>query len=213
MNKLALTAAALCALAAPAAYLAAQDVAVPGVADASRVTAGTYAVDPNHTLVQWQVDHLGFNPYFGLFGDAEGSLTIDPRALGQAKVDISLPISSLTVVNQALRDHMTRPGEDGGAPDFFGADAGMARFVSSKVTPTGTQQASIEGTLTMNGKSAPVVLAARFTGAGSNPMSKVETIGFSAQTTIRRSQWGIGYGIPMVSDDVALTITAAFEKQ
>lgn len=213
MKKLALTAAALCALAAPAAYLAAQDAVVPGTADASRVTAGTYAVDPNHTLVQWEVDHLGFNPYFGLFGDAEGSLTIDPQALDQAKVDITLPISSLTVVSKGLRDHMTRPGKDGTTPDFFGADAGMARFVSNKVTPTGTQQAIIEGTLTMNGKSAPVVLAARFTGAGSNPMSEVETIGFSAETTIRRSQWGIAYGIPMVSDDVALTITAAFEKQ
>ena len=213
MNKLALTAAALCTLAAPAAYLAAQDAGIPGVADTSRVTAGTYAVDPNHTLVQWEVDHLGFNPYFGLFGEAEGSLTIDPQALEKASVDVSLPISSLTVVSKGLRDHMTRPGKDDAAPDFFGADAGMARFVSNKVTPTGTQQAIIEGTLTMNGKSAPVVLAARFTGAGSNPMSEAETIGFSAETTIRRSQWGIAYGIPMVSDDVALTITVAFEKQ
>ena len=59
----------------------------------------------------------------------------------------------------------------------------------------------------------PVTIDARFTGAGSNPMKKVETIGFEGTATIMRSDFGVDYALPLVSDEVELTISAAFEKQ
>ena len=49
---LALTAAPVLAQTAPA--------GIPGAAVKSRITAGTYAVDPFHTQVTWQVNHMGF---------------------------------------------------------------------------------------------------------------------------------------------------------
>jgi len=52
---------------------------VPGVKDTSRVAAGTYTTDPGHTLIGWRVSHFGFNDYFGIFGDATGTLTLDPE--------------------------------------------------------------------------------------------------------------------------------------
>ena len=212
MKKLAI-AAALAAIAAPATYLSAQNAEAPGAMDTSRVTAGTYAADPAHTLVEWRLDHLGFNPYFGLFGDVEGTLELDPANLAAAKVDVHIPIAAVTVASEGLKDHLLRPGKNGGQPDFFGPEPGMARFVSTGVTPLGTTRAIIEGTLTMNGKSGPVALVAQFTGAGANPMNQAETVGFTAETTIQRSAWGISYGVPMVGDEVDLKITAAFEKQ
>jgi polyisoprenoid-binding protein YceI len=54
----------------------------PGAPDAARVTAGTYKADPNHTLVGWRVNHLGFNDYFGIFGDVTGTLVLDPKNPG-----------------------------------------------------------------------------------------------------------------------------------
>ena len=186
---------------------------MPGQMDLSRVTAGTYATDPAHTLVEWEVSHFGFNPYIGLFGDAEGTLTIDPADIAATQLDVSVPINSLAVVSEGLRDHMLRPGEDGAEPDFFGPDAGMARFVATDVRRVTNTSALASGDLTMNGVTRPLAMLVEFTGAGANPMSDAQTIGFTGTATVTRSDYGIDYAVPMVSDDVELRITAAFERQ
>lgn len=186
---------------------------VPGQVDVSRVEAGTYQVDPNHTLVGWRANHFGFNDYFGIFGNSTGTLDIDPANPAAAKLDVSIPIASVVTASEGLTDHLTRDGADGADPDFFGADPAPARFVSTSVEPTGDTSANITGDLTINGITNPVVIAAEFTGAGANPMSQVQTIGFEGTTTIKRSDWNINFAIPMVSDEVELDISAAFEKK
>lgn len=186
---------------------------VPGTQDPSRVTAGTYSLDAAHTLVDWQVSHFGFNDYIGLFGNITGTMTMDPANVEAATFEIMVPIAEVTVASAGLKDHLLRPGKDGGQPDFFGPEPGMATFTSTSVTKTGETTADVAGTLTINGKSGPVTLQTEFIGAGSNPFSKKETVGFHARTTIDRTQWGINYGLPFVGKDVTLTISAAFEKQ
>ena len=185
----------------------------PGAPDAARVTAGTYKADPNHTLVGWRVNHLGFNDYFGIFGDVTGTLVLDPKNPGAAKVDITVPVSRVTTANAALTAHLLRAGKDGGKPDFFGPAPADARFVSTSVTVSGTT-ARIAGNLTLNGVTKPVTLDAGFAGAGTTPafMGGKETVGFSARATINRSDFGVNMGIPLVSDQVQLDITVAFEK-
>ena len=185
---------------------------LPGAMDASRVNGGTYKTDPSHSLVAWSVNHFGFNDYYGAFGDVEGTLEIDPEDPASAKVDVTIPITSVSVVSEKLRDHLLRPGKDGGKPDFFGAEPEAARFVSTHVDVDGTT-AEITGNLTMNGITREVILDTQFTGAGAHPRSKVETIGFEATTMINRSDFGINYALPIVSDDVQLKISVAFEKQ
>lgn len=190
-----------------------QPAQLPGQTDASRVVAGTYTVDGGHTLVQWSVDHFGFNPYYGLFGDVEGALQLDPANLSATKLDVTVPITSLAVVSDGLREHMLRAGKDGGKPDFFGTAPAPARFISTQVRRTGERQAQIAGNLTLNGVTKPVTIAAEFTGAGDNPMNKKPTIGFTGTTMIKRSEFGMNFAVPMVSDEVKLNITAAFERQ
>lgn len=186
---------------------------IPGTMDPARVTAGTYALDPAHTLVSWDVNHFGFNDYFGLFGNITGTMTMDPAKINAAKFEIMVPVAEVTVASAGLKDHLLRAGKDGAAPDFFGPTPGMAKFTSTSITRTGATTANVSGMLTMNGKSAPVTLAAEFTGAGANPFNKKETVGFHARAVIDRTQWGINYGVPLVGKDVELTISAAFEKQ
>ena len=218
MNRTALAALAALALTTGGVVLAPSLVAqsapqVPGAQDPSRVTAGTYALDANHTLVDWQVSHFGFNDYIGLFGNVSGTMTLDPANINASKFDIKIPIADVTVASAALKSHLLRPGKDGGAPDFFGAEPGMATFTSSSVTKTSATTANVSGMLTINGKSAPVTLATEFAGAGTNPYNKKATVGFHARAVIDRTQWGINYGVPFVGKDVTLTISAAFEKQ
>jgi polyisoprenoid-binding protein YceI len=186
---------------------------IPGTMDVSRAEAGTYSADPNHTLIGWRVNHLGFSDYFGIFGGSTGTLTIDPAAPQNAKVDITIPVASVTTANAGLTAHLLKPAGESGKADFFGANPAPAHFVSTKVEPNGTK-ATITGDLTLNGVTKPVVIEAEFTGAGKAmmPPNKV-TLGFEGTTTIKRSDFGVGYGIPLVSDEVELDITTAFEKQ
>ena len=187
--------------------------ALPGQVDVSRVAAGSYAADPLHTLVGFRVNHFGFNDYFGIFGGVTGTLQIDPANPSAASVDVTIPVADVTVAAQGLKDHLLRAGEDGGDPDFFGPNPAAARFTSTSVAMTGDTSANITGNLTLNGVTKPVVVAAEFTGAGANPMSQVQTLGFEGRTTIKRSDFGVDAFIPLVSDEVELDITAAFEKQ
>jgi polyisoprenoid-binding protein YceI len=215
MNRLALAAAPALLLAVLGGYgaLTAQPAAqAPGKLDPARVTAGRYLVDGRHTLVGWRVNHFGFNDYFGIFGDVAGSLDIDPRNLAATRLDVTIPVAKVTTANAGLTDHLLRPGKDGAKPDFFGAAPADARFVSTAVKRTGPLKATITGNLTLNGVTRPVTIAAEFTGAGPHPMNKRLNIGFKGRATINRSDFGIGFGIPMVSDRVEFDLTAAFEK-
>lgn len=206
-------AAAVLAIAGP---LTAQMADKPGARDASRVTAGTYAADNEHTLVRWRVDHVGITPYFGLFGQITGTLVLDPANPTAAKVDVTIPVAQVTTASAGLTSHLLRaPAQAGGKPDFFGPSPAPARFVSTAVTAdkaAGT--AKITGNLTLNGVTKPVTLDASFYGAGKGPpeMGSAEMVGFEAKSKIKRSDFGIDMGIPLVSDEVDLEIVAAFTK-
>ena len=182
---------------------------IPGQMDRARVEAGTYKSDKAHSIVGWRYNHLGFNDYFGIFGDIDATLTIDPANLSAAKVDATIPINP-TVASSGFRDHLLRPGQNGGKPDFWGPNPAAARFVSTSVMPDGNK-AMIHGDLTMNGITKPVTINAEFTGAG-NSMQGKKTVGFEGTATIKRSDWGLNTFVPMVGDEVELQISTAFEK-
>jgi polyisoprenoid-binding protein YceI len=179
--------------------------AIPGALDPARVTAGTYAVDGGHTQVMFAYNHMGFTDNFGIIAAPTGSLTLDPKMPDAAKVSISFPVANLRTGIPALDEHLMKP-------DFFdAAKFPTATFESTGVKAQGTS-AQIMGNLTIHGVTKPVTLDAHFTGAGMNTFMKKETIGFAAKATIKRSDFGMGYGVPMVGDTIDLKITAAFEK-
>lgn len=182
--------------------------AIPGAKDAARVTGGTSAVDSQHVLIGWKVDHFGFNDYFGQFGQATGTLTLDKANPAASRVEITIPVNSASAASPQLIQHLM-------TADFFdAANHPEARFVSTRVVlDDDGDEADIYGDLTLRGVTKPVKLEADFVGAGVNPMNSKETVGFHAETTIRRSDFGINFALPMVSDEVELEISVAFEKQ
>ncbi|RXR27577.1 YceI family protein [Sphingobium fluviale] len=178
---------------------------VPGKPDPTRVTGGTYTVDPGHTQVAFRYNHLGFSNNMGLIPASGGSLTLDPKAPEKAQVTVTFAVAALRSSVPALDEHLMKA-------DFFdAAKFPTATFQSTSVKVSG-QTAQITGKLTIKGITKDVTLNARFVGAGMNAMAKKETVGFDAEAQIKRSDFGLGYGVPMVGDDVSLQITAAFEK-
>jgi polyisoprenoid-binding protein YceI len=153
--------------------------------------------------VTFTVNHLGFSTYRGIFGAITGSMTLDPKAPAKAKVSIDIPMSGITTTVEKLDEHLK-------TPDFFdAAKYPTAHFESTSVRVSG-KTAKISGNLTIKGVTKPVVLDTVFVGAGT--MMGKRTVGFDATTTVKRSDFGVSYGIPLVPDAVPLQISVAFEK-
>ena len=177
----------------------------PGAPEASRVLAGNYKVDGHHTQVVWTVDHMGVSPLTGALSAKEGTLTLDPKNPSAAKVSVTFTVADMTTSAPAFTTHLL-------SADFFEATKfPTATFVSTSVKATGNT-AKISGDLTIKGVTKPVVLDAKFFGAGPNAQSKKLNIGFSGTTSIKRSDFGLGFGVPVVGDDLELRVNAAFER-
>ncbi|RYD65070.1 MAG: polyisoprenoid-binding protein [Sphingomonadales bacterium] len=188
---------------------------MPGTKDKAAITGGTYTVDANHTLVKWEVNHFGFSPLWGLFGQVTGTMQLDPKNPGASKVDVTIPVSKMVTGVPGFTAHLLRDGKDGGKPDFFGSAPADAKFVSTHVMiDADGDEAKVHGNLTLNGITKPVTLDVDFYGAGKAPaqMGGKENVGFEAEAKIKRSDFGLGYAVPLVSDEVELTIAAAFQK-
>ena len=171
------------------------------------VKAGNYVVEPGHTQVVFSLLHFGFTNYSGLFSDASGTLKFNPKHIDKTRLNVTLKVGSVQTTSSVLTDELKNP-------DWFdAAQFPTASFVSTSVVPTGDGNADITGDLTLHGVTQPATLHAHFIGAGVNPMDKAYTVGFEGTTTIKRSAFGISKYVPMVSDDVQLTIAGAFEKK
>ena len=182
----------------------------PGQPDPARVTAGTYTADRAHTMVAFQINHMGFADTFGLFGDITGTLVIDPAHLDQAQVAVRIPVRKLVTTSEVLTAHLFLPGSANFSPDYFGPKPVDAIFVSTKVTPgTDGMSAAIAGNLTLNGLTKPVTIAARFTGAGKGLLGGLY-VGFEGTTQIKRSDFGLVADMRLVGDPVDLKISATF---
>lgn len=181
---------------------------LPGRQDTKLVTGGSYAVDPNHTQVLFAFNHMGFTQNIGILAaPSSGTLMLDPKAPEKAKVNITFPVANIRSGVSAFDQHMM-------TPEFFDA----AKFPTATFTSTSVKvdaddpEAEITGNLTIRGITKEVTLDADFTGAGINPMSKKETVGFSAEAVIKRSDFGLGAYAPTIGDTIELKIVAAFEK-
>lgn len=192
---------------AAAAPLVAQQMPTtpPGAPEPSRVAAGTYKVETNHTQVLFGVDHLGFNPYYGHFSDVTGTLTLDPAKPEQARLDVTIPIASVRTTSAKLDEELKS------AQFFDAAKFPTMRFRSTSVRVSGAS-AQVAGELTLHGVTRPVTMEAMFHGAGKGMRGMGDQVGFEGRARIKRSEFGVSAGIPLISDEVTVLITAAFEK-
>ena len=186
--------------------LLAVSAAQAGESALSSAKPGSYKVESYHTQVGFSLSHFGFTNYSGLFSGATGTLKLDPAKLGTSKLDISIPVDSVTTTVSKLTDELK------GDKWFDTAKFPQATFVSTQVLPA-AGGATVTGNLTLHGITKPVVFHVRFIGAGVNPLDKAYTVGFEATGTIKRSDFGVTTYLPAVGDEVQLTIAGAFEQQ
>ncbi len=163
--------------------------------------ATQYTLDPTHTAVLWHINHFGFSNPSGKWM-AEGTLTIDSAKPQNSQVKAIIHIDQITTGVAKLDEHLM-------SKDFFdAAQFPTAVFVSSKVIPHGKDKADVEGTLTLHGISRPVVLKVTLNKMGVNPVTQKETLGFTAVTELKRSDFDIKAYLPGLGDNVKINIEA-----
>jgi polyisoprenoid-binding protein YceI len=173
----------------------------------AQAQSATYALDPTHTFVTFEVPHFGVTTNRGRFDKKTGSVTLD-KAGKSGKVEITIETGSINTGTEAFNKHLQ-------SKDFFNsAEFPTAKFVADKFVFNGDKVAEVTGTLTLLGKTNPVTLKANNFGCYQNPMLKVEVCGGDFETTIVRSQWGVTWGLNFgFSDNVKLVIQAEGIKQ
>jgi polyisoprenoid-binding protein YceI len=178
----------------------------PPTKDVAHVKPGTYKVEPAHTQVLFSVSHFGFTTYYGNFSGVSGSLAVTPKKIADMAVSISVPVASVATTSTKL------DGELKSADWLDAAHYPAMVFRSTKVTQTGPYEADVEGMLSLHGITKPLTLHATFNGAGVNMLDQKQTLGFQLSGALKRSDYGVSKYVPLVSDDVTLMISAAFEK-
>lgn len=169
---------------------------------AGSASAASYRLDPVHTRVVFLVDHAGLSRAIGAFSGVQGRLEFDPEHWAQARVDLTVPVTSLELGDADWRDKVL-------ADTFLDAgDHPTARFVSTSVEPTGEGSARIAGTLTLRGITRPVVLDVRLNAVKRHPITRRRSAGFSATATLSRRDFGIVDWPNVIGDRVELLIEA-----
>ncbi len=180
---------------------------IAGAGTLREVKAGAYQSDPDHTQIVFSLSHLGFTEYTGIFSGATGSLQLDPTKIEASKLNISVPVQSITTTSSKLTEELK------GDQWFNTAQFPSATFVSTSISPAADGSFKVSGNLTLHGVTKPLVLVAHFVGAGVNPITKTYTVGFEASTLIKRGDFGISTYLPVLGGDVTLKIAGAFVTQ
>jgi polyisoprenoid-binding protein YceI len=169
------------------------------------VRSGSYVLDPAHGKITWSVDHMGFSTYVGQFTDVAGTLDLDVRNPAASTLSATIDTDSVGTLNDQLDSHLR-------TADFLDtANFPQAQFAATSIRLIDRDSAAITGNLTLRGVTRPVTIEADFNQAGINPVDQKYTLGFDGETTIKRSDFGINYGLPMLGDEVTLNLEAEFK--
>jgi polyisoprenoid-binding protein YceI len=193
--------------------------AAPAVKTAKMTApAGVYDLDLVHTSLNFRVNHIGLSRYTARFTRMEGKLNFDPAQPAAMTVEVSVDPGSIQTNSFDKTydfDAILRSAE------FFDtARFPKLTFRSTKVEVTGPNTARVTGDLDFHGVSRPIVLETTFNGgyAKGDMDPTAARVGFSAHGSIKRSEFGMSYGVPApgtsmgVGDDVEILIEVEFTK-
>ena len=175
--------------------------AAPAFAEAEK-----YVLDSSHSQIVFSYNHLGYSTSWGMFSGFAGEIQFDQADPAASSVTVSFPVKSMLTGWEERFTHFM-------SPDFFdAADDEMVSFTSTAIEVTGEKTAKITGDLTLNGVTKSVVLDAVLNQVGDHPMANKPWAGFSATTTLVRSEYNLGMFAPYVSDEVQVQISVEAMK-
>ncbi len=167
----------------------------------------TYRVDPVHSFITFRVKHMNTAYAYGRFNSFSGTLVVDEKNPANSRIELEIDANSVDTGNSQRDDHLR-------SPDFFNArQFPKITFKSTRVRKINNTTVEVTGELTARGVTRPLTVRVEYTGKGRNPRGQ-EIIGFETTFTIKRSQFGINYGLNGgLADDVRITVSVEAIRQ
>ncbi len=168
----------------------------------------TWTSDPNHSEVDFSITHMTISNVHGRFGHVNATIAYNEADVSKSTVNATIDVTGVDTGEEARNNHLK-------SPDFFDVTTfPTATFTSTSVARSGSGL-TINGNLTLHGVTKPVVLSADGPRGPAPGMDHKPHAGFSAATTVKRSDFGIGGKFPstMVGDEVKLNIDLEVVKQ
>ena len=160
--------------------------------------ADSYTIDPAHTYPNFTISHLGFSTMLGRFNKSEGKMTFD-EAKGTGSVEITIDANSIDTAHEKRDKHLR-------SPDFLNtAEFPTITFKSTKASIKGGK-GTVDGNITIMGVTKPITLNVTHMKCGVHPFNKKNVCGFDATAKLKRSDFGVKYGLPAIGDDMELIL-------
>jgi len=176
-----------------------------------QASADTWVFDKENSSIRFTWDHLGLSRQSGQFIDFDGRLEFSPTDPEGGMVEVVIKAASLST---GVKEYDTNLKSE----SFFNVDRyPIITFRSTWVRRTGERTGEVDGELTIMGVSKPVTLKVIWNYTGEHPFAPINPTykgkwvsGFSASTKVRRSEWGLTRALPLISDDIWISIEAEF---
>lgn len=182
-------------------------VFIAGFSGSAQAQIEHYSFDKAHTQILFFADHLGFSHSQGEFLDFDGGFVFDRTKPENSSVEVTIQTASIDMDDEKWDEHMK-------SGDFFNVESfPTMTFKSTNIEVTGDNTANITGDLTILGVTKPATLAVTHNKSAKHAFSGKYVSGFSAKGMIKRSDYGMTYGLPMVGDEIELRIEVEGERE
>lgn len=171
-----------------------------------QLRAGQYHLDQSHAAIIFKANHLGLSSYIGRFNQWDARLDFNPEAMAAAKLSATVSTASVDTNNAKLEETLR-----GGS--WFDSNSFPETYFESTEVLAEQDGFRFNGLLTLRGVTHPVSLYGEFVGGAVNRLNGHYTLGFRAEGSIKRSDFGIDNYLGMVADEVELEVHAEFIRQ
>ncbi len=158
-----------------------------------------FAIDPVHSSIIFGINHLGVSTFYGRINNAAGEFHLSHGKPGASSFNISAKTQNIDTNNDGRNQHLK-------SGDFFDAKQFTdITFKSTAVSRSGKTTFAVTGDLTVHGVTRPINIVIEHIGTKETRMGVRS--GFTANFTIKRSDFGMTYGLGgVLGDEVMLMI-------
>jgi polyisoprenoid-binding protein YceI len=163
--------------------------------------ADNYKIDSEHAAVIFKVVHYGVGNAYGRFNDPTGAVVLDKADPSKSSFTFEVKTENVDTDNEKRDAHLK-------SPDFFDARQFPTITFKSKSVKADGDKFQVTGDLTLHGVTREIVVPITKTGEKDTGKAGYRT-GWEANVSLKRSEYGMTYGIQQgsIGDDVQLVIS------
>ena len=161
-----------------------------------------YEIDTAHSMIIFRAKHNNVSYNYGRFNEFTGEIMISADAVIERTVEFEVKAASVDTGNEKRDQHLR-------SSDFFSAKQfPLITFKSTEVSEKEGKEDVLEvtGDLELHGVKKSITVDAEITGRAKGKDGE-SLIGFESTFTIKRSEFGMTYGMGGISDDIRITVS------